>query len=71
MEWFRDRWAELAGLGSAGWLAIAAWAGLALGLCALLFTARALNRNRELKSDGLRPHVVVFMEPHPSDWHVI
>lgn len=71
MEWFRDRWAELAGLGSAGWLAIAAWAGLALGLCALLFTARALNRNRELKSDELRPHVVVFMEPHPSDWHVI
>ncbi|MGW0161236.1 hypothetical protein ACWDUN_18200 [Mycobacterium sp. NPDC003323] len=71
MDWLRDRWAELAGLGSAGWLAIAAWAGLALGLCALLFTARVLKRNRQLKADELRPHVVVFMEPHPSDWHVI
>lgn len=71
MEWFRDRWADLSGLGSAGWLTIAAWAGLALGLSALLFTARALKRNRLIKSDELRPHVVVYMEPHPADWHVI
>lgn len=71
MEWFRDRWADLIGLGSAGWLTIAAWAGLLLGLSALLFTARALKRNRLLKGDELRPHVVVYMEPHPSDWHVI
>ena len=71
MEWFRDRWADLSGLGSAGWLTIAAWAGLALGLGALLFTARALKRNRLIKSDELRPHVVVYMEPHPADWHVI
>jgi hypothetical protein len=71
VEWFRDRWADLSGLGSAGWLTVAAWAGLALGLSALLFTARALKRNRLIKSDELRPHVVVYMEPHPSDWHVI
>lgn len=71
MDWLRDRWADLAGLGSAGWLAIAAWAGLALGLAALVFTARTLKRNRQLKSDELRPHVAVFIEPHPADWHVI
>ena len=71
MEWFRDRWADLSGLGSAGWLTIAVWAGLALGVGALVFTARTLKKNRQLKSDELRPHVVVYMEPHPSDWHVI
>lgn len=71
MEWFRDRWADLSGLGSTGWLTVAAWAGLALGLAALLFTARALRQNRQLKRDELRPHVVMYMEPHPSDWHVI
>lgn len=71
MEWFRDRWADLSGLGSAGWLTIAAWGGLALGLAALLFAARTIKRNRQVKSDELRPHVTMFMEPHPSDWHVI
>ena len=71
MEWFSDRWADLSGLDSTGWLTVAAWAGLALGLGALLFTARALKKNRQLKRDELRPHVVMFMEPHPSDWHVI
>jgi hypothetical protein len=71
VEWFRDRWADLSALGSAEWLTIAAWAGLALGLGALVFTSRALKRNRLIKSDELRPHVVMYMEPHPSDWHVI
>ena len=50
---------------------MAAWAGLILGLCALLFAMRTLKRNRQLKADELRPHVAVFMEPHPTDWHVI
>ncbi len=71
MEWLKDRWADLSGLGSTGWLTVAAWAALTLGVGALLFTARALKRNRQLKRDELRPHVVMFMEPHPSDWHVI
>lgn len=71
MDWFEDRWVDLSGLDSTGWLAIAAWTGLALALAALIFTARTLKRNRQLRSDEIRPHVSVFIEPHPTDWHVI
>ena len=60
MDWFKDRWADLSGLGSTGWLAVAAWAGLALALAALIFTARTVKRNRQLKSDELRPHAVSY-----------
>ncbi|MDX1875743.1 hypothetical protein SBI67_26800 [Mycolicibacterium sp. 120266] len=71
MEWFRDRWTDLAGLGSAAWLTIAAWTGLLLAIVALIFVTRAISRNRQLKRDELRPHVVMYMEPSATDWHVI
>lgn len=71
MQWFRDRWTDLADLGSATWLTIAAWTGLLLAVIALIFVARVIKRNRQLKRDELRPHVVMYMEPNASDWHVI
>lgn len=71
MQWFRDRWTDLAGLGSATWLTIAAWAGLLLAVATVFFVARVIKRNRQLKRDELRPHVVMYMEPNASDWHVI
>jgi hypothetical protein len=71
VEWFRDRWTDLAGLGAAAWLTIAAWAGLALAVVALAFVARTIKRNRQLKRDELRPHVVMYMEPSATDWHVV
>ncbi|MGJ6126279.1 hypothetical protein QN239_27260 [Mycolicibacterium sp. Y3] len=71
MQWFHDRWTDLVGLGSATWLTIAAWAGLLLAVLALIFVARVIKRNRQLKSDELRPHVVMYMEPSATDWHVI
>jgi hypothetical protein len=67
----RDRWNDLTNLGSAGWLAIAAWAALVLGIAALVWANRQLKKNRQLKSEQVRPQVTMFMEPHPSDWHVI
>ncbi len=71
VQWFHDRWTDLVGLGSATWLTIAAWAGLLLAVLALIFVARVITRNRQLRSAELRPHVVMYMEPNATDWHVI
>lgn len=71
MDWIEDRWREVTQLDSADWLAIAAWAALALAVIALVFAARQLRHHRELRAEELRPHVVVYMEPHAADWHVI
>jgi hypothetical protein len=71
VDWIRDRWDDLANLGSGGWLAIAAWAALLLGVVVLLYTHRQVKKNRQLKTAQVRPQVAMYMEPHPSDWHVI
>ncbi|MET0475222.1 MAG: hypothetical protein ABW001_11335 [Mycobacterium sp.] len=71
MDWINDRWGELRDLGSGGWLAIAAWAALLLGLVVLVWANRQIKRNRQLKTEQVRPQVTMFMEPHPTDWHVI
>lgn len=71
MDWIRDRLDDLRGLGSGGWLAIAAWAALVLGLVVLVWANRQMKKNRQLKTEQVRPQVTMFMEPHPSDWHVI
>ena len=71
MDWIKDRWHDLTTLGSGGWLAIAAWAALALGVVVLVWASRELKKNRQLRSEQVRPQVAMFMEPHASDWHVI
>src|ERR1700753_3660427 len=71
MEWIRSRWHELAGTGSATWLAWAVWALLALAVIALIYANVQIRRNRRLASEENRPHVTMFMEPHAADWHVI
>ncbi|WP_242453785.1 hypothetical protein [Mycolicibacterium sp. P9-64] len=67
----KDRWADLNNLDSGTWLAIAAWGVVALGIAALFYANRQLKKNRQLKTEQIRPQVAMFMEPHPSDWHVI
>lgn len=71
MGWIEDRWNELANGGWAGWLVIAVWAVVILGVAALLYAHRQLKRNREQRAEETRPHVAMFMEPHASDWHLI
>jgi hypothetical protein len=71
VDWFEDRWRGLVDLGSAGWLAIAAWVAIVLAIVTLLWAHRQLGRARQLRAERLRPHVVMFMEPNASDWHVI
>ena len=71
MEWIRGRWHEVAGTGSATWLAWAVWALLALGVIALIYANVQIRRNRRHALDEIRPHVNMFMEPHAADWHVI
>ena len=71
MDWINDRLTDLSNLGSGGWLAIAAWAALALGIVVLVWANRQLKRNRQIKVELVRPQVSMFMEPHASDWHVI
>lgn len=58
-------------VGSNAWLAWAAWAALALGVVALVFTNRQIQRNRRLTAEQTRPYVSILMEPHVADWHVI
>lgn len=71
MDWINDRLTDLSNLGSGDWLAIAAWAALALGIVVLVWANRQLKRNRQLKTEQVRPQVSMYMEPHASDWHVI
>jgi hypothetical protein len=71
VNWMTDRWHDLTSVDSSGWLAIAAWAALVLGLVAALLVNRQLSRSRQLKADQVRPQVTMYMEPHASDWHLI
>lgn len=71
MDWINARLEGLADLGSGGWLAIAAWAALALGIVVLIWANRNIKKNRQIKTDQFRPQVTMFMEPNASDWHVI
>ncbi|MDQ1536599.1 MAG: hypothetical protein QOE58_992 [Actinomycetota bacterium] len=66
-----DRWDDLRNLGSGSWLAIAAWAAVVLGVVVLFYVNRQLKKNRQLKTEQIRPQVAMFMEPHAADWHVI
>lgn len=71
VRWIEDRWNGLTDVGSGTWLAIAVWFAVVLGVVALIYAHRQLKRSRELKLAVTRPHVAMFMEPHPSDWHLI
>ncbi|MDI3314581.1 MAG: hypothetical protein QJR12_10010 [Mycobacterium sp.] len=71
MGWFQDRWHDVAHAGSGTWLAWGAWAAFALGVVALVYTNRQIQRNRQLATEQVRPYVSMFMEPHAADWHVI
>jgi hypothetical protein len=71
VDWINDRLDDLTNLGSGEWLAIAAWVALVLGIVALVWANRQIKKNRELKTEQVRPQVTMFMEPHSSDWHVI
>ncbi|OMC44390.1 hypothetical protein A5744_12460 [Mycobacterium sp. IS-1264] len=71
MGWIQDSWHGVTDVGSSTWLAWAAWAAIALGVVALIFANRQINRSRRLASEQTRPHVAMLMEPHAADWHVI
>ena len=71
MGWIQDGWHGVTDVGSGTWLAWAAWAAIALGVVALVFANRQINRSRRLASEQTRPHVAMLMEPHAADWHVI
>ncbi len=79
MGWVLGRWPEnwpesgqsIANVETSTWLVWAAWAALALGVFALIFTQRQLQRNRALAAEKTRPYVGMLMEPHVADWHVI
>jgi hypothetical protein len=71
VNWVNDRWHDLTNVGSATWLAVAAWAAVIVGLAALFYANRHIQRNRQLRQELIRPQVSMFMEPSPTDWHVI
>ena len=71
VNWIEDRFNDVTSIGAGGWLAIALWAAVLVGIVALIFTYRYLQRNRELRLEEIRPHVAMFMEPNASDWQLI
>ncbi len=71
MGWIQSGWHGVTHVGSSTWLAWAAWAAILVGVLALVFTNRQIKHNRRLAAEQVRPHVAMFMEPHPADWHVI
>jgi hypothetical protein len=71
MGWIQDSWRGVTNVGSGTWLVWAAWAAIALGVVALVFANRQINRNRRVVAEQTRPHVAMLMEPHAADWHVI
>lgn len=71
MGWVEEHWQQLSDAGPGAWLAMAAWAGCAVGLVALIYLGRLLRENRRLTLEKTRPHVTVFMESHAADWHII
>ena len=71
MNWIDDRMHDLRNLGAGGWLTIAAWTALAFGVAVLVWANRQITKNHQFKAEQIRPQVTMFMEPHPSDWHVI
>jgi hypothetical protein len=71
MGWDQGSWDGIASIDSSTWLAWAAWVALLLGVIALIFTNRQLQRTRALAAEQTRPHVAMLMEPHVADWHVI
>jgi hypothetical protein len=70
MGWVQG-WPGATDFGSNAWLVWSLWAGLALGIVALVFTNYQIRRNRQLATEQIRPHVGMLMEPHVTDWHVI
>jgi hypothetical protein len=71
MGWIQSGWHGVTHVGSSTWLAWGAWAATLVGVLALAFASRQLRLNRRLTTEQIRPHVGMFMEPHPTDWHVI
>jgi hypothetical protein len=71
MGWIQSGWGGVAHVGSSAWLAWAAWAAILVALLALAFTNRQIKLNRRVAAQQIRPHIGMFMEPHPADWHVI
>jgi hypothetical protein len=71
VNWIHNRWHDVTALGAGTWLAIAAWAAVGVAVVALVYVARQIQENRRASAQQIRPQVVVFMEPHASDWHLI
>src|SRR6201998_49748 len=71
MGWIQSGWHGVTNVGSRTWLVWAGGAAILLGIVALVFTNRQIKLNRRLAAEQVRPHVAMFMEPHPADWHVI
>ena len=71
MGWIQSGWHGVTNVGSGTWMVWAAWAAVLLGIVALVFANRQIKLNRRLVTEQARPNVAMFMEPHPTDWHVI
>jgi hypothetical protein len=71
MRWIKDRWHELADLGSGPWLALGVWLAVLVGLAALIYVLRQRRQERDAALQQTRPYVAVYMESHAADWHLI
>jgi hypothetical protein len=65
VDWFQD---HVVGLSAGAWMALAAWLAV---VAALVYAWRQYQRAREEAAELMQPQVAMFMEPSPSDWHLI
>ncbi|CAM4437759.1 hypothetical protein MB901379_00821 [Mycobacterium basiliense] len=71
MGWGQSGWHGISNVESSTWVALAAWAALALAIVTLIVMYRQIQRNHQLTAEQARPYVSMMMEPHVADWHVI
>jgi hypothetical protein len=70
-NWFDERASDIANLSSSAWTALAAWLAVFITVAALVYAWRQFQRTKHENEDLARPNVAMFMEPSPSDWHLI
>jgi hypothetical protein len=71
IDWIEERGRDLADMSPGAWTALAAWVAVVVGIGALLYAWRQLQRARDDSAELLQPNVAMFMEPSATDWHLI
>jgi len=71
IDWIDNRGRDVFALSAGAWTALAAWIAVAIGIAALVYARRRIQRAEQQSADLLQPNVAMYMEPNAKDWHLI